>query len=100
VEKFPSSKFADEAESLRAEIERNQKKLLDEKAKDSEKADFEAFRRSMTAVLEAKDEATRKEEYAKSLDAYRSFQEKYPNSAFLDDADKLFEDYEAKFKEN
>jgi outer membrane protein assembly factor BamD len=99
VEKFPSSKFADEAANLRAEIERNQKKLLEEKAKDEEKAAFEAFRRSITAVMDASDESIRKEEYGKSLDAYRSFQEKYPSSTYLDDADRLFQAYEEKFKE-
>lgn len=99
VEKFPSSKFANEAENLRSEIERNRAKLLEEKAKDEEKAAFEVFRQSMAAVMDADDEAMRKEEYAKSLDAYRSFQEKYPNSAFLGDADRLFQQYEDKFKE-
>jgi outer membrane protein assembly factor BamD len=99
VEKFPSSKFADQAVGLRAEIERNQKKLLDEKAKDDEKTAFEVFKRSITAVMEASDEEVRKEEYSKSLESYRSFQEKYPNSSYLDDADRLFQQYEEKFKE-
>jgi outer membrane protein assembly factor BamD len=99
VEKFPSSKFAEQAEGLRTDIEKNQKKLLDEKAKDDEKAAFEAFKRSMTVVMETNDEALRKEEYAKSLDAYRSFQGKYPSSAYLEEANKLFEQYETKFKE-
>lgn len=97
VEKFPSSKFADEAENLRTEIERNQKRLKVEKAQEEEKAAFEVFRRSMAAAMDAPDSEARRTAYEDALEAYRSFQEKYSNSAYLGDADRLFKQYEEKF---
>jgi outer membrane protein assembly factor BamD len=99
VQKFPSSNFAGEAEKLRLEIERNREQLLKEKAKSDEKSAFEAFRRSMAIVMEATDEGLRQQKYAEALEFYRNFQEKYPKSDFLAEADKLYQQYEEKFKE-
>lgn len=99
VEKFPDSKFAGEAENLRAEIEKNQKKLEAERQKNDEKSMFEGFRQSMEVVLTTPDADERKSSYSEALDEYRAFQLKYPKSAYLAEADKLFKQYEEKFKE-
>lgn len=99
VQKFPDSKFAREAEGLREEIERTQKRLMAERAKDEEKAAFESFKQSMEVVMTTDDDEERKAAYRSALDAYRAFQEKYPSSGYLDEADKMFSQYEEKFKE-
>jgi outer membrane protein assembly factor BamD len=99
VEKFPESKFAKEAEGLLAEIDKNLRKLEVEKAKEAEKAAFGEFKKLMNVVLDTQDDEVRKTEYAKALDSYRAFQEKYPKSTYLPDADKLFDQFEKKYKE-
>jgi outer membrane protein assembly factor BamD len=99
VEKFPESKFANEAESVRAEIERNQKKLEAERVKVDEKSTFEGFKQSMEVVMTTADAEERKVNYADALEEYKAFQAKFPNSAYLTEADKLFKQYEEKFKE-
>jgi outer membrane protein assembly factor BamD len=99
VEKFPSSKFANEAKGLLAEIEKNIKKLEAEKLKDDEKSMFEGFRRTMNVVMTTADDEERKSSYSDALEEYRSFQEKFPKSSFLSEADKLFKQYEEKFTE-
>jgi outer membrane protein assembly factor BamD len=99
VEKFPESKFAGEAENLRAEIERNQKKLEIERKKIDEKTMFERFKQSMDVVMTTDNAEERKTAYADALEEYRTFQLKYPNSAYLKNADKMFKQYEEKFKE-
>lgn len=96
VEKFPSSKFANEAENLRGEIERNQKRLLAEKAQQDEEAAFDVFRKSIMSAMDATDPESRKASYETAIEAYRSFVEKYPNSSRIPDAEHLFKQYEEK----
>ena len=67
--------------------------------KSDEKTNFEGFRQSMEVVLTTADVDERKANYAAALDEYREFQLKYPNSVHLAEADKLFKQYEEKFKE-
>jgi outer membrane protein assembly factor BamD len=99
VEKFPDSKFAGDAGNLRSEIEKNQKKLETERLKNDEKSSFEGFKQSMEVVMTTADEEERKANYAEALDEYKAFQKLYPNSVHLTEADKLFKQYEEKFKE-
>jgi outer membrane protein assembly factor BamD len=99
VEKFPESKFAADAKSLRAEIDRNKKKLEAERLKSDEKTMYEGFKQSMEVVLTTSDQDERKSSYTEALDEYRAFQLKYPTSEYMSDADKLFKQYEEKYKE-
>jgi outer membrane protein assembly factor BamD len=99
VDKFPDSKFANDAKNLRTEIERNQKKLEAERAKNDEKSAFDGFKRTMDVVMTTTDIEERKTSYADALDEYQAFQLKYPKSVHLEEANKLFKAYEEKFKD-
>ncbi len=99
VEKFPESKFANEAKNLLADLEKNKKKLEAEQQRIDEKSLYESFKSSMDVVMTTPDMEERKASYTGALDEYQAFQLKYPKSAYLKEADKLFKQYEEKFKD-
>ena len=99
VEKFPNSKFGKDAEGLAEEIAKNRMRLEAEKRQKEESFAFNGFKRAMQIATDTEEVEERKAAYTKALESYRKFQEKYPKSKFLSEADKIFKQYEKKFEE-
>ncbi|MEM7037975.1 MAG: hypothetical protein AAF570_13410, partial [Bacteroidota bacterium] len=95
-EKFPGSKFAKEATNLKESAEKALSRLEAERKASAEKKMFNSFKTSIQTVLKTNDATKRETEYAKALDTYKAFQEKYPESAYMTEADKLFKQVEQK----
>lgn len=99
VEKFPNSKFGKDAENLKSQIDKSREKLEAEERLKEENLAFDNFRKSMRIVMDTDDAEVRNAEYTKALAAYRTFQETYPKSERLAEADKLFKQFEKKYEE-
>ena len=92
--KFPGSKFAKEAEGLRENVERYQRRLEKEAAERQQEKMLSTIRKSVNTVLESNDETAREKAYDKALDTYKELQDTYPESAVLPEADALFKQIE------
>lgn len=98
--KFPDSKFAKEAKGLLEDAEKTRDKLVVQKARADEEKLFRSFKKSIETVLNSDDSNVREKAYGRALDEYRDLKDRYPESTYLAEADKLFKAVEAKEDQN
>jgi outer membrane protein assembly factor BamD len=100
ADKFPDSKFAKDAESLKASANKNMTRLIEDRDEQEQSGMFSEFENSMNVVLKSEDLDERQKEYAKALETYKLLKDKFPESEYLIDADDLFEEVEKKQDKN
>ncbi|MEM0999869.1 MAG: outer membrane protein assembly factor BamD [Bacteroidota bacterium] len=98
--KFPDSKFANDAETVKSTATRSLERLIADRNEKEQVGLYDEFETAMNVVLKSEDLDERQKQYAKALDTYKELKDKYPESKFLSDADKLFEEVEAKQDQN
>lgn len=100
ADKFPDSKFAKDAESLKASASKTMTRLIEDRDEQEQAGMFTEFKDAMDVVLKSEDLEERQKEYAKALETYKLLKDKFPESEYLSDADDLFEEVEKKQDKN
>lgn len=100
ADKFPDSKFAKDADSELASATKTRDRLQREAEEQQQLGLFNDFKTSIGVVLKSNDLEKRRKEYEKALDLYKELQDKFPESAYLSEADKLLGEVEEKQEKN
>lgn len=97
VEKFPSSKFAKEAENLKTSVDKETQKLEVSEEENSEETLFRTFETHIQKALRTEDPVLRASEYEDAMDYYNDLKEKNPASTWLREAEKWFKQWDQKY---
>jgi outer membrane protein assembly factor BamD len=94
--RFPDNKFAATATDMKATAEKELLKIAEIKLEEEEAQQFSKFQRNMRSAIDTREPETETETYTEALEIQKEMQEKFPESKYYPQMQKLLADFDKK----
>lgn len=94
--KYPDDKFVKDAEQFVLDSEKQLEKIAEIKAQEEEAQMYSKFQRNMRTAIDTREPEAEKEAYSEALEIQKEMQEKYTESKYFPQIQKLLADFDKK----